>query len=129
MMSDVHACMHDCTRLGRGGACTPRKFRKISCGLQSIAASFCLYFIHACCIFTKPATIYQISIRESSYQNSRCGTGCSVATSLVPRNRREHLVHTVCACAAPQVFSGKLGNFRKIYSVTLTSACQSISPV
>ena len=26
-------------------------------------------------------------------------------------------------------FSGELGNFGKIYSVTLTSVCQSISPV
>ena len=40
------------------------------------------------------------------------GESCTLCTiSLIPRrskNRRERLVHTVCACGAPQVFLGNL---------------------
>ena len=50
--------------------------------------------------------------------------------SLIPRcsiNRRERLLHTVCACAAPQVFLESLET--SIKSTPLHSVCQLISPV
>ena len=48
-------------------------------------------------------------------------------SSLVPRcskSWKERLVHTLRMCSYPG-FSGELGNFRKIYSVTLTSVLSS----
>ena len=50
--------------------------------------------------------------------------------SLVPRylKKLEGDTHCLRMCGSPS-FSGELGNFRKIYSVTLTSVCQLISPV
>ena len=53
--------------------------------------------------------------------------GClaSGSQALCLKNRRERLVHTVCACTAPQRFLGNLETSPKIYSITLTSVCLS----
>ena len=55
----------------------------------------------------------------------------TIKCSLVPRRSKlEGAPGTHCLrmCSSPG-FSGELGNFHKIYSVTLTSVCQSISLV